>query len=100
MSAEGHRPGGVGCDACGHLSCVCATIRDHADGCRFRTAVVCPVGIECDHGYDVCPVCDPRTCSSGLPDRKNPVVPALERLPEQWTVAADESGISHYAADR
>jgi hypothetical protein len=22
----------------------------------------CPVGIECQHGYDVCPTCDPCTC--------------------------------------
>lgn len=37
-------------------------VRDHAPGCKYRTAIVTPVGIECEHGYDVCPTCDPCTC--------------------------------------
>lgn len=41
--------------------------------------MVCPVGIECDHGYDVCPVCDPCTCSSVLPDRK--ILPVVDGQP-------------------
>ena len=36
----------------------------HEEGCKFRRAVVCAVAIECKHGYDVCPTCDPCTCKS------------------------------------
>ena len=35
---------------------------DHAETCPRRTAATCAVGIECAHGYDVCPVCDPCNC--------------------------------------
>lgn len=52
----------VGCTVCGHLACVCPTIKAHVEGCKFRAAVACPVAIECDHGFDVCPECDPCTC--------------------------------------
>jgi hypothetical protein len=52
----------IGCDTCGHLACVCDTLREHKDGCQYRLAVTCAVGIECKHGYDVCPECDPCTC--------------------------------------
>lgn len=30
--------------------------------CRATIALRCPVGIECRHGYDFCPECDPCTC--------------------------------------
>lgn len=50
------------CKACGFIDCVCALRRAHVPGCRLRTAAEGPVGIECDHGHDVCPVCDPCTC--------------------------------------
>lgn len=36
--------------------------RQHLDGCRYRLAVSGAVAIECPHGYDVCPICDPCTC--------------------------------------
>ena len=36
--------------------------RGHESNCKFRIAETCAVGIECDHGYDVCPICDPCTC--------------------------------------
>ncbi len=36
----------------------------HAPDCPFYRAANCPVGIECDHGYDVCPICDPCTCTA------------------------------------
>lgn len=49
------------CD-CGHISCVCSVKQKHDEKCRFRIAATTPVGIECDHGYDVCPKCDPCTC--------------------------------------
>lgn len=38
----------------------------HQPQCRFRRAVICSVGIECEHGYDVCPACDPCTCGPRL----------------------------------
>lgn len=37
--------------------------RGHAVHCRFRLATTCTTPIECEHGYDVCPQCDPCTCS-------------------------------------
>jgi hypothetical protein len=49
------------CD-CGLIECVCAQARLHTKGCRFRLAMTCAVAIECDHGFDVCPECDPCTC--------------------------------------
>jgi len=50
------------CD-CGLISCVCEEARKHKPECRFRKALTCAVGISCDeHGYDVCPKCDPCDC--------------------------------------
>lgn len=53
----------LACSTCGHFACVCGIRKKHAEGCRFRTAATCAVPIECDHGRDVCPVCDPCTCT-------------------------------------
>ncbi len=36
-------------------------------GCKLLAAIACPVGIECDHGYDVCPTCDPCDCGGIQP---------------------------------
>lgn len=52
----------MSCGVCGHLACVCLVKSQHKPGCKFREAVTCAVGIECPHGYDVCPKCDPCTC--------------------------------------
>lgn len=52
----------IDCPVCGHLACVCATVRDHDEGCPYRRAVTCAAAIECEHGYNVCPRCDPCTC--------------------------------------
>lgn len=52
----------MGCEVCGHIACVCAVKREHVEDCKYRRAVACPVAIECEHGYDVCPRCDPCTC--------------------------------------
>lgn len=49
--------------ACGHLSCICESLKKHTSSCKFLAAVKCPIGIECPHGYDVCPLCDPCTCN-------------------------------------
>lgn len=34
----------------------------HDSHCLFLQAVKSSVGIECTHGHDVCPICDPCTC--------------------------------------
>lgn len=54
----------VGCDTCGHIACVCAIMAAHEEGCRYRKAVTCAIGIECDCRLqrDVCPVCDACDC--------------------------------------
>jgi hypothetical protein len=54
----------IGCDTCGHLACVCAIKSMHHEECSYRIAAAGSVGIECEHGYDVCPHCDPCTCPS------------------------------------
>lgn len=51
-----------GCPKCKHLACVCETLKEHHEGCLFRLATTCSIPIECDHGFDVCPTCDPCTC--------------------------------------
>jgi hypothetical protein len=53
----------IECPRCGHIACVCKVNQEHVEGCKFRLAVTCNIPIECDHGYDVCPECDPCTCS-------------------------------------
>lgn len=55
------------CPTCGFYDCVCATRHAHADGCRLRTAMECPVEVPCDHGLHVCPACAPCTCRPVAP---------------------------------
>ena len=50
------------CATCGYFACVCEVRKIHQAACRYRTAMACPVSIHCNHGYDVCPECDPCTC--------------------------------------
>ena len=58
------RPNNKNCN-CNHIVCICAIKILHKEGCRFRRAATCPVGIACDdHNRDVCPICDPCDCSS------------------------------------
>lgn len=38
----------------------------HAEGCPQWRAMCCTTPIECPHGYDVCPVCDPCTCGPAI----------------------------------
>ena len=40
-----------------------ADLKAHDRGCRYRLAVGGAAAIECPHGYDACPTCDPCTCS-------------------------------------
>lgn len=44
-----------------YLDCIRGSETHKAD-CPELLARVCSVGIECEHGYDVCPQCDPCTC--------------------------------------
>lgn len=37
---------------------------NHRRDCRLRVATDCAAAIECEHGYDVCPICDPCTCEA------------------------------------
>jgi hypothetical protein len=50
------------CSTCGYANCICQVRKEHVEGCQYLTSMRCPVGIECEHGYDVCPLCDPCTC--------------------------------------
>ncbi len=50
------------CAECGHVSCVCGILADHVEDCMFCRSATCAVGIACEHGRDVCPICDPCTC--------------------------------------
>ena len=50
------------CD-CELIECVCTLARAHHRSCKFRRALTCAIPISCDdHGFDVCPTCDPCTC--------------------------------------
>jgi hypothetical protein len=55
---------GFDCSVCGYLACVCEVLAAHKNGCRFRLAATCAIPVECDHGLDVCPTCDPCTCGA------------------------------------
>jgi len=56
----------IGCETCGHIACICTLKRRHSEDCRFRKAATCTVGIECEHGRDTCPECDPCTCGAEI----------------------------------
>jgi hypothetical protein len=71
VTVVGHRS--IGCAACGHLACVCAIRAVHVPECRYRIAAALSVGIECEHGYDVCPNCDPCTCPPGRRQAPQPL---------------------------
>lgn len=48
---------------CKQIACCCWVFTKHPDPkCKFRVSMLCPVGVECDHGRDVCSICDPCTC--------------------------------------
>lgn len=54
------------CTVCQHFACICVINQEHAKDCKFRKAATCGTPIECDHGYDVCPTCDPCTCGTKI----------------------------------
>jgi hypothetical protein len=74
IGAEISRAPIVACDACHHLSCVCQTLADHVQGCRFRLAVTCAIPISCvPHGLDVCAACgDVCTCDEVKKAKETP----------------------------
>lgn len=39
----------------------------HAHDCAQRIASECTIPIECEHGWDVCPLCSPCACDDPLP---------------------------------
>lgn len=43
----------------------------HKQGCQTLWAATCRVAIECEHGYDVCPICDRCTCAGNAARRAN-----------------------------
>lgn len=47
---------------CKQIRCVCDIILAHKKDCQLRVSSTCPIPIECQHGYDVCPSCDVCTC--------------------------------------
>lgn len=51
------------CD-CGLIQCCCEVARRHTKECRFRVSITCAIPIDCVHGYDSCPQCDPCTCGA------------------------------------
>lgn len=51
------------CD-CQMLQCVCVEARKHKPECRWRTAILAPVGFACEHGFEECPTCDACTCEA------------------------------------
>jgi hypothetical protein len=53
----------TGC-TCGQIQCVCQLLKGHTKECRYRISVACPVAVECEHGFDVCPTCDACNCGA------------------------------------
>jgi hypothetical protein len=50
------------CETCRHFACVCDLRARHDEKCPFLLAAAGAVGLACQHGHDVCPICDPCTC--------------------------------------
>lgn len=76
-----------GCAKCGHLACVCKIKREHGPKCAYRLAAAGPVGIECEHGYDTCPICDPCTCKNVVREwRKFRIVCRMAQLVVQYNI--------------
>jgi hypothetical protein len=57
----------VFCPDCGLIrdGCVCSARREHKPGCRFLRAASLSVELECHHGFQACPICDPCDCGAG-----------------------------------
>jgi hypothetical protein len=57
--------------------------RGHARTCPEALARRCAVPIECEHGHDVCPICDPCTCERSLRVEANPPRHTSLNVPEE-----------------
>lgn len=42
-------------------------IYEHDQDCDYRRTAVLGLEFECEHGHDVCPICDPCTCTRTRP---------------------------------
>lgn len=49
-----------------------ATPSRHEPGCKLAAAMRGTMLVECEHGYDVCPKCDPCTCTPKPPEAYPP----------------------------
>jgi len=55
------------CD-CQMLQCRCQEARQHKPECRWRKALLAPIGFECEpHGLEECPTCDACSCKDIVP---------------------------------
>lgn len=64
---------------------------NHVPECKFRIAASGPIAIECEHGYDCCPKCDPCTCpkeEEKLNDELDPK--AMKSLADQLDETSEE----------
>lgn len=55
-------------DISGHKRHLRSPLWNHARYCKYRISVEGAAAIECEHGFDSCPTCDPCTCAN--PPRK------------------------------
>ena len=60
----------------GHVRHLRSALWNHRRDCRLRIAIDGAAGIECEHGHDVCPKCDPCTCRCKYCGRPYPGSPA------------------------
>lgn len=57
---------GVACPGCGNLvECTCDAEKKHKEDCRYLAAMRLSVELECEHGFQACPECDPCDCGAG-----------------------------------
>lgn len=56
----------------------------HHEKCLFIKAATCAVPIECNHGFDVCPVCDPCFCDTPLDNGPHTAYTSIQ--PKQGTI--------------
>lgn len=54
----------------------------HKRTCKMRLAFQGAAAVECEHGYDACPVRDPCTCMYGAP--KSPTMEEALAILDAW----------------
>jgi hypothetical protein len=55
------------------MSALFEFIDDHRRDCEYRRAAIAGLAYECEHGHDLCPICDPCTCAPGEPPLLSPM---------------------------